>query len=41
VSQIMADTMETLGMAFPEPSVDLAEIRRRYHAAEREERDRG
>jgi PPK2 family polyphosphate:nucleotide phosphotransferase len=33
VSQIMADTMEALGMAFPEPSVDLAEIRRKYHAA--------
>ena len=33
VSQIMADTMEALGMAFPKPSVDLAEIRRKYHAA--------
>jgi PPK2 family polyphosphate:nucleotide phosphotransferase len=41
VSQIMADTMEGLGMAFPKPSVDLAEIRRRYHMAEREERKRG
>jgi PPK2 family polyphosphate:nucleotide phosphotransferase len=39
VSQIMADTMEELGMAFPEPSVDLAEIRRNYHAAMEEERD--
>jgi hypothetical protein len=39
VSQIMADTMEELGMAFPEPSFDLAEIRRKYHAAREEERD--
>lgn len=38
VSQIMADAMEALGMAFPAPSVDLAEIRRRYHAAERAQR---
>ena len=41
VSQIMADKMEALGMAFPKPTVDLAEIRRKYHAAEREERDGG
>ena len=33
VSQIMADKMEKLGMAFPKPTVDLAEIRRKYHAA--------
>jgi hypothetical protein len=39
VSQIMADKMEELGMAFPKPTVDLAEIRRKYHKAEREERD--
>ena len=38
VSQIMADKMEELGMTFPKPTVDLAEIRRKYHAAEREER---
>jgi PPK2 family polyphosphate:nucleotide phosphotransferase len=37
VSQIMADTMEALGMTFPEPSVDLGEIRRKYHAAVEEE----
>ena len=29
--------MEALGMAFPKPSVDLAEIRRNYHAAVEEE----
>jgi PPK2 family polyphosphate:nucleotide phosphotransferase len=33
VSQIMADAMEALDMAFPKPSVNLAEIRRKYHAA--------
>ncbi|HET6378024.1 MAG TPA: polyphosphate kinase 2 family protein [Methylocella sp.] len=33
VSQIVADTMEELKMSFPEPSVDLDEIRRKYHAA--------
>ena len=37
VSQIMADTMEELGMAFPEPSVDLNDIRRKYHAAAEQE----
>jgi PPK2 family polyphosphate:nucleotide phosphotransferase len=39
VSQIMADTMEDLGMSCPKPSVDLDEIRRRYHRAEREAKD--
>ncbi len=38
VARIVAGTMEELGMAFPEPSVDLAEIRRKYHAAAEEER---
>jgi PPK2 family polyphosphate:nucleotide phosphotransferase len=38
VSQIVADTMEELGMAFPKPTVDLAEIRQKYHAAAEEER---
>src|ERR1700730_18405698 len=37
VAQIAADTMEELGMSFPKPSVDVAEIRRKYHAAVREE----
>ncbi|MEJ0094192.1 MAG: PPK2 family polyphosphate kinase [Methylocella sp.] len=31
VSQIVADAMEDLGMRFPKPSVDLDEIRRKYH----------
>ena len=38
VSQIMADTMEDLKLAFPPPSVDLAVIRRKYHAALEEEK---
>jgi PPK2 family polyphosphate:nucleotide phosphotransferase len=33
VSQIMADTMADLGLAFPPPPVDLDDIRRKYHAA--------
>lgn len=37
VSQIVADTMEELGMTFPKPTVDLADIRRKYHAAVCEE----
>jgi len=36
----MADTMEKLGMTFPKLSVDLAEIRRKYHAAAEEGRER-
>lgn len=39
VSQIMADAMADLGLAFPPPSVNLADIRRKYHAAVREEKD--
>ncbi|HUI20030.1 MAG TPA: polyphosphate kinase 2 family protein [Methylocella sp.] len=39
VSQIVAETMDDLGMSFPSPSVDLAEIRRKYHAAREEEKD--
>jgi PPK2 family polyphosphate:nucleotide phosphotransferase len=38
VSQIMADTMEELKLAYPPPSVDLAAIRRKYHAALRQEK---
>jgi PPK2 family polyphosphate:nucleotide phosphotransferase len=38
VSQIMADTMAELKLAFPPPSVDLADIRRKYHAALEEEK---
>jgi PPK2 family polyphosphate:nucleotide phosphotransferase len=34
VSQIVTRTLEDLKMKCPEPAVDIAEIRRRYHAAE-------
>jgi hypothetical protein len=37
VSQIMVDAIEELGMALPKPSVDLSDIRRKYHAAMEEE----
>ncbi len=39
VSQIMADTMEELRLKFPAPSVDLAAIRIKYHAALKEQKD--
>ena len=32
VARIVADTMDELGMKVPEPTVDLADIKRRYHA---------
>ena len=38
VSQIMADTMEDLKLAYPKPTVDLDDIRRKYHAAASEEK---
>jgi PPK2 family polyphosphate:nucleotide phosphotransferase len=33
VSQIIADSMADLDLAFPAPSVNLADVRRKYHAA--------
>jgi PPK2 family polyphosphate:nucleotide phosphotransferase len=38
VSQIIADTMDEMGMKLPPTHVDIADIRRKYHAAERKER---
>jgi hypothetical protein len=38
VSQIIADTMNEMGLKLPQPRVDIADIRRKYHAAEREEK---
>ena len=38
VSQIIADTLADLQMTYPAPRVDLTDIRRRYHAAKKEER---
>jgi PPK2 family polyphosphate:nucleotide phosphotransferase len=32
ISQIIVETMESLGIKVPEPSVNLADIRRKYHA---------
>jgi PPK2 family polyphosphate:nucleotide phosphotransferase len=36
VSCIIVETMEEMGLKLPPPRVDLAEIRRKYHAAKRE-----
>jgi len=42
VSQIVADTIDQLGLSYPPPTVDLTEIRRNYHIAEQAaERARG
>jgi PPK2 family polyphosphate:nucleotide phosphotransferase len=38
VSQIVADAMEDLHMSYPKPTVDLASIRRKYHAAKENEK---
>jgi polyphosphate kinase 2 (PPK2 family) len=35
VSQIIADTMDEMGLKLPTAQVDIADIRRKYHAAER------
>jgi PPK2 family polyphosphate:nucleotide phosphotransferase len=35
VSQIVADTLEDMGLTLPRPRVDLTSIRRKYHAAKR------
>jgi PPK2 family polyphosphate:nucleotide phosphotransferase len=35
VSQIIADTIAEMGLTLPPPHVDVGEIRRRYHAAEK------
>ena len=39
--EIVADTLESLKMKFPAPSVDLADIKRKYHTAEEEEKKAG
>jgi len=36
ISQIVADTMEEMGLKLPPSHVDIADIRRKYHAAKRE-----
>ena len=37
VAGIVAETLESLGLAFPEPTVNINEIARKYHHAELEE----
>ena len=37
VSQIIADTMDDMGLKLPPTRVDIADIRRKYHEAEREQ----
>ena len=37
ISRIVVETLESLDMKFPAPTVDLKDIRRKYHAAELEE----
>jgi PPK2 family polyphosphate:nucleotide phosphotransferase len=41
VSRIMVETLESLGMGLPRPSVNLDEIRAKYHAAEAHPAERG
>ena len=38
VSQILVDTLDSLNMKLPAPSANLEEIRRKYHAALKEEK---
>ena len=38
VSQIIADTMDEMGLKLPPTHVDIADIRRKFHAAEAEEK---
>ncbi len=39
VSQIIADTMDDMGLKLPPTHVDLADIRRKYHTAKNEEKN--
>jgi len=41
VSQIIADTMDGMGLKVPPTRVNLADIRRKYHAAELEDKQHG
>ena len=40
VSRIVVETLESQGMSFPEPTVDIEDIKRKYHQAELEEETR-
>ena len=37
ISKIVAETLESLKMQFPEPTVDIEEIKKKYHAIEEAE----
>jgi hypothetical protein len=39
VSQIIADTIADLDLAYPPPSVNIVDIRRKYHAAVENSKD--
>ena len=41
MSQIIADTMDEMGLKLPPTRVDIADVRRKYHAAAREEKNAG
>jgi PPK2 family polyphosphate:nucleotide phosphotransferase len=41
VSQIIADTMNEMGLKLPPTRVDIADIRRKFHVAEREQKGGG
>jgi PPK2 family polyphosphate:nucleotide phosphotransferase len=41
ISQIVVNTMEEMGLKPPPPRVDIEEIRKKYHSAERKERKPG
>jgi PPK2 family polyphosphate:nucleotide phosphotransferase len=41
VCQIIVDTMDEMGLKLPAAHVDIADIRRKFHAAERQEKDGG
>jgi hypothetical protein len=41
VSQIIAETLVSLKMEFPKPTVDIKEIKERYHKAEEEAASKG
>jgi hypothetical protein len=41
VSQIIADTMDEMGLKLPPTRVDIADIRRKYHAAGQERPPKG
>jgi polyphosphate kinase 2 (PPK2 family) len=41
VCQIILDTMDEMGLKLPAAHVDIADIRRKYHAAKRQEKDGG